>query len=446
MNEALNKVQAQPSKAFFIDMITRDLGITDCLLDLIDNAIDKAISQKDLDVMALLTNGASPPAVKGAQISVAIHKDRVEIQDTCGGISVAEARDKVFRFGLPIEQGREFGLSVFGIGMKRAFFKLGKIIQMESATDSESFVIDIDVDAWQRKGDKDWEFEFTSFGPLKKGTRKGSTRIEITHLQEGVGERLSQLSFRNDFSDKLAATYALFLRSGLRIDLNDHAVASSLPTVARTEKLTIARKLFRHKGVEVLIIAGVTAAEDKKSHGWYVFCNGRMVLEADKTILTGWDRELPKFHAKYNHFVGYVYFKSEDVQNLPWTTTKQGVVYESPVYQAALMEMKIQARPVLNFLNDLYPGDLVEEGNFERGVLRDSKSVEIDEIEKKQTHFAVISPSEVRKREQHDWVSIQYLKERKQIDRAKELMGKKRISASNVGSYTFDYYLKQESE
>jgi hypothetical protein len=36
------KVDANPTKAFFVRMITRDISLEDCILDLIDNSVDGA--------------------------------------------------------------------------------------------------------------------------------------------------------------------------------------------------------------------------------------------------------------------------------------------------------------------------------------------------------------------------------------------------------------------
>ena len=37
-----SKVGANPTKAFFVTMITRDITLEDCILDLIDNSVDGA--------------------------------------------------------------------------------------------------------------------------------------------------------------------------------------------------------------------------------------------------------------------------------------------------------------------------------------------------------------------------------------------------------------------
>jgi hypothetical protein len=42
--------KAYPSKAFFIEMLTRDITLSDCILDLLDNSVDSLITKANLDV------------------------------------------------------------------------------------------------------------------------------------------------------------------------------------------------------------------------------------------------------------------------------------------------------------------------------------------------------------------------------------------------------------
>lgn len=39
-----NIVHAEPQKEFFIDMLTKDISVPECILDLIDNSIHNLIS------------------------------------------------------------------------------------------------------------------------------------------------------------------------------------------------------------------------------------------------------------------------------------------------------------------------------------------------------------------------------------------------------------------
>jgi len=438
-------VQAKPSKAFFIDMITRDLTVTDSILDLVDNSIDQAVERQRVDVMTTLTNGGSQ-RFKAAEVSLKCSPKEFVIEDTCGGISVSQAKDKVFLFGNPTTAGTSGGLSVYGIGMKRAFFKLGKVITVESATDKEWFKIDIDVEEWRQRGDDDWTFHFTETGKLGSSCgrfERHTTRIRVGKLHEDVGRRLGQVSFAKDLAERIAGTYSLFLNAGVKIVANGQDIASTLPTVVRDGKLRPARKVVRKDDVDILIVAGVSPREDKAPRGWYVFCNGRMVLGPERSHLTGWGEGLPQWHGKFGHFVGYAYFHSSDVRKLPWTTTKQGIVFDSSVYQAALGEMKLQARPVLNFLSDMYPDDAPEQDVPEREVLSHAKAISIDQLPRESVAFKADMEEEKKKNENRQ-VRIQYSKPQKKIDLIRQQLRKPRISASAVGVHTFDYYIEQE--
>jgi hypothetical protein len=65
-----NIVHADPSKSFFIDMLTRDIGVTDCILDLIDNAIDRAVERSQVKVMNRLEQGQLESQIRGAEIRI----------------------------------------------------------------------------------------------------------------------------------------------------------------------------------------------------------------------------------------------------------------------------------------------------------------------------------------------------------------------------------------
>ena len=42
MNTNINVIEGNPTKKFFIEMITRDISIEDAIIDLLDNSIDGA--------------------------------------------------------------------------------------------------------------------------------------------------------------------------------------------------------------------------------------------------------------------------------------------------------------------------------------------------------------------------------------------------------------------
>ena len=184
-------------------------------------------------------------------------------------------------------------------------------------------------------------------------------------------------------------------------------------------------------------MAGLSPAGDRKPRGWYVFCNGRLVLDADKTERTGWGTDShPAFHAKYNHFLGYVYFRSKDLRKLPWTTTKEGVDRESPIYQAALAEMRVLTRPVLDFLNDLY-SDVKEQSEPEHILFKSGIPVDPGKIASRRKHCF---RGEGQKDSDDDLVSIQYRQPRKKLKKIREVLGKLNMPAYRIGEHTFDWF------
>ena len=70
--------------------------------------------------------------------------------------------------------------------------------------------------------------------------------------------------------------------------------------------------------ITVRLYAGIAASEPTEA-GWYVFCNGRLLLEADQTSVTGWGEQgrIPKYHNQYATFGGAAYFDCEDTSLLP---------------------------------------------------------------------------------------------------------------------------------
>ena len=124
-------IHAYPSKRFFVDMLTRDIRISDSILDLIDNSIDKAVARTGTNVMRQLAGEAPSEALRDYRVSVEFDGG-FRLEDNCGGMAVEEARQHAFLLGSPSDTNTKGGLSVYGIGMKRAFFKLGNTIVFES--------------------------------------------------------------------------------------------------------------------------------------------------------------------------------------------------------------------------------------------------------------------------------------------------------------------------
>ena len=117
-------IQAYPEKGFYIHNLTKDIELIRAILDLVDNSVDGARRLRpDGDFNGLL-------------ISITVDANHFEIADNCGGMPADMARTYAFHFGRP--QGMPttaHSVGQFGVGMKRALFKLGNDFRIESKLD-----------------------------------------------------------------------------------------------------------------------------------------------------------------------------------------------------------------------------------------------------------------------------------------------------------------------
>ena len=138
---AILKAHAAPTKEFFVRMITKDIDLEDCILDLIDNCLDGARRSS--------ANAPDAKRYAGFAARIEVTLDRFKIEDNCGGISVDQAIDYAFHFGRRKDAPPgDHAIGLYGIGMKRAIFKIGNSISIRSSTVDDSFGTHIDVDAW----------------------------------------------------------------------------------------------------------------------------------------------------------------------------------------------------------------------------------------------------------------------------------------------------------
>ena len=111
-------IDANPTKGLFIDMLTRDIQLIPAILDLVDNCVDGARRLRGDERFDEL------------EAHINLDENELRVRDNCGGISVEVAKKYAFRFGRPEDTPLIPGsVGRFGVGMKRAFFKLGRRFQ-----------------------------------------------------------------------------------------------------------------------------------------------------------------------------------------------------------------------------------------------------------------------------------------------------------------------------
>lgn len=354
------EVNASPAKAFFVEMITRDIELQDAILDLLDNCID--------GVRRLgKTKGAHP--YRGYHAKISFSEDVFVIEDNCGGIPFDIARKYAFMMGRPAdyEARKTGGIGVYGIGMKRAIFKMGRSCVVLSDTAEKAFEVAITKE-WL-EDDKDWNLEARAVG---KQLRAHGTRIEIRNLHKHVSEDFAEGSeFRKEFIAIVRDAYSFLLDKGFRITVNEEEILAKIPSLLLEDANgngAIRPYIYRAniEGVKVFLVVGFRERpetppdEDSDTRpkyrsddaGWTVVCNDRVVLPYDKSRQTGWGwGGVPSYHTQFIGISGFVFFEGYP-SDLPMTTTKRGVNANLDVYTTVRERMQTGVKFFTRFTND----------------------------------------------------------------------------------------------
>jgi len=360
-NPAFPVIDVSPTKEFFISVITRDVTLADAINDLVDNCIDGA--------RRLRPDGN----YQGLTIEMELTDTQFTIMDNCGGIPYDVAYQYAFKFGRAAGAPSTDGsIGKFGVGMKRALFKMGSAFELQSTSENSKFKVNVDVEKWKRLTDIDgkdlWEFEFSelttgaSFPEDERGTI-----LTVYPLHSAISEEFKLNTFANRLADSLQSSHEQSMENGLEISVNEIQLKHRLATLLVSDQVRPLKISLNYpldpdhpdpaKDVTATIYAGISEPNLAAS-GWYVICNGRQVLRSDKSRVTGWDEttnevRTPKAHYQFSRFRGYVFFESKDAESLPWNTSKSGVSSESRIYQSAKIEMIAAMRQVIDFLNKL---------------------------------------------------------------------------------------------
>ena len=360
-----------------------------------------------------------------------LSNDSITILDNAPGISSPTASKHVFKFGRSQDQERQTDrLSVYGLGLKRAFFKLGNRVKIASDHVEGGFELDLDVSEWARTSNNGgWTFELLAREPVTSAYC--GTRIEISELYTETQNRMSDGLFPGRLRDAVAKTYAYFLSTFVRIFVNGEAVAAIALKLGKNRST----ERFELNDVSCAITAGLGISEGgkfrEKSSGWFIFCNGRTVVEADKTALTGWNGNgLPIFQPKHRPFFGTVYFVSRFADRLPWDTTKSRINEDSQIWQKAKPTMVVVGRTVTAYLDGRYSDDGTDVSVEELNV---AAKGEVDAM------IAATSPKTVFERPPPALkasIRIQYSARVSDVGRISGYLSKPEMSGSEVGRHT----------
>lgn len=437
-------IDASPTKDFFISILIRDIKLVDAIADLIDNCVDGA--------RRLRSDGQ----YQGLHIDIEIDPDHFMISDNCGGITSKIAREYAFRFGRPEGvDNTPHSIGQFGVGMKRALFKMGNKFEIESTAGDSRFVLDIDVNKWRRdrrtdeNGREIWEFEFKDLEEgLDNPPDRCGTIITVTELHQNISEEFALSTFISRVIDKIESVHQQAIENGLEIQVNHIILKYRFLTLYKSDRITPiyknCNKRISDSTVTIRLYSGISDAKLSDA-GWYLFCNDRLILRADKTGITGWDQEIngirtPKPHYQFARFRGYIYFESEDASVLPWNTTKNGVDEESALFQWARLEMLSAMRPVIDFLNNL-DNEMETESTRLKDMIESAKATRLNALASSDI-FVYPKEDDTEMQRAPTNTRISYSVSADKAEAAKELLHAR--SNKEVGEKTFYFYLRSQ--
>ena len=352
---------AIPTKQFFVSMLTRDISLADAILDLIDNCLDGA----------LRIAGKKSPNYSKHTIKIDLSGDEFAIEDDCGGIPRKIAIEYAFKMGRETDDARDTDaetIGMYGVGMKRAIFKMGRDSLVRTLFEGDAFEVPISS-AWLDS--KNWDRLPIKESSLEKKLKKPGTRIEIRTLHPSVLRHFKNEGFINELRAAIGEHFTVFIQRGLRILVNEVETKPVLVEVlVAPGKDAPAPFIFTKciDGVEVSIAVGLNTgrglSEDDEEDasdfernrstitaGWTVFCNDRAVIVGDKSRLTGWGDSIPLYHYQFSVITGIVEFRSASSEKLPVTTTKRALDTASNVWLETVAKMKEGLRVWINHTN-----------------------------------------------------------------------------------------------
>lgn len=437
-------VKTFPTKELFISMLIKDITLRDAIGDLVDNCIDGARAMND------------SVNYKGLAINISVDKNNFEINDNCGGFSVETAREYAFRFGRPVDfKGVKGSVGQFGIGMKRAIFKIGNIITIESTTKKTYFKLVINVDEW-RKDINNWNFQFDSFKEKMNNPKSlWGTKIQISKLTKEAQEQFKESKFLIELADELSKENMYNIHNGIEIKLNSVLLKSQNLFLINNDAIKPAYETAKYGAVTVKIHAGIADEKNEKANlrlgGWYIFCNDRLIVGPDQSPNTGWAGKgkdgVASYHGQFSLFRGYVFFYADNAGLLPWNTTKTNVDLDSPVYAAVRQKMISLMRPVITFLNKVKierENDNPENNQPLNNLIKSSKQEDLTVIQNKPLKSTAFIYPILDVKRTENMSRISYTVHTDKLEAAKKVLRVK--GNGDVGLKTFEYFYSNEVE
>lgn len=369
-----DQAQASPTKQFFVSMLTRDINLADAILDLLDNCLDGALR---------LANGNE---VDYSQhfVKIELAADHFSIEDNCGGIPREVAKNYAFKMGREPDDDRDSEtetIGMYGVGMKRAIFKMGREALVRTRYGEDTFEVPI-TSAWLDA--KGWEpLPINEPTEANEKLAEPGTVITVRQLYEGVARHFANEAFENEVRTAISEHFTMFLQWGLKVDLNGKPVEPVLVEVLVSDRADGPAPFVFQKTIDDVLVSitvglntGRSLGDDEEEDsgferdrssataGWTVLCNDRAVIVGDKSRLTGWGDGIPLYHPQFAIITGIIEFRSKRADKLPVTTTKRALDTSSNVWLESLVKMKEGMRVWISYTNQWKNHPRVDQSNY----------------------------------------------------------------------------------
>jgi len=468
-----NKVTALPTKRFFMSMLSRDIELPDAIMDLLDNCID-GIHRQHIGGDHNFTD-----LYNGYFGNITLNNNEFILTDNCGGIPLKIAKEYAFKMGRSQKYDADDDLEtigMYGIGMKRAIFKMGFEAEILSHTKTDTFKVTIPK-TWSDSA-SDWYFDFESidYNTINKVLNSYGTSIKVTNLNDNIKTQFNDDAvFIPELRESLQKHYGYIISRGFTLTVNEIPItAMDINILTSTKAGQYIKPYFysnKINDVEIDVIVGFYREPATKTEidnelegnfakrltenaGITVLCNDRVVLSCDRTYLTGWgDYPVPKYHTQFISIAGVVHFRSKNSLELPVTTTKRNLDTSSPVYA----EVKNKIKEGIKFFTDFtnrWKTDSEERSRLFDGLqpiaalkLGQEESLLLDPKKSKRNDPALYQLPELPKpinKQNIDLLTISFKRHKNIVATVRDAyLDNPNATPSDVGAWCFDQFYSQ---
>ena len=250
-------IKASPAKRFFVEMLTRDIALEDAILDLLDNCVDGAMREQK----------KAGQDFSGHWAEITFDQNSFVITDNCGGIPLDAAEHYAFRMGKPKSANDEGNLptvGAYGIGMKRALFRLGRNAEVLWRLKGEGHDYRVKFGEQWLDDDDDWNLSLERVAHSDHIKHPG-TRVAVLNLHRPIATMLGKDAFASKLVSRIGELYSVIIGKGFQITCNGAKVKPKSLAILNTisEQAGDARiepYIYKDEigGVKVFLAIGLT--------------------------------------------------------------------------------------------------------------------------------------------------------------------------------------------